>query len=271
MLLIAVMVFVYSNKCEARSRRLLDALPHDTRRYLYMKLRPRVMAELMAMRRPDGADAHFDLSSFERRKSIFFHVPKAAGRSVRKCLFDGRTASHTTVHWYKLAFSAREYRQYFKFAFVRNPWDRVYSAYTYLEAGGAHAGDALVFQRHLSLFRGFEDFVLNGLARTVVDSAIVHLLPAVHFLELRPGRGLDLDFVGYFETFPDDLRYAAARMGVALDDIPHENPTRGKTANYLDVYSDEMRAVVSQVYARDCAVFGYTFDSFSPIRLNAKG
>jgi hypothetical protein len=139
-----------------------------------------------------------DLSSLLKANAIFVHVPKAAGRSVRKGLFGGRSASHMTMFHYSLAFSREEFRRMFKFAFVRNPWDRCFSAYTFLMAGGASAWDR-DYARRLARYENFEEFVLQGLARENTRP-IIHFLPACHFIETRPGL-IPLDFLGYYERF----------------------------------------------------------------------
>lgn len=41
----------------------------------------------------------------------------------------------------QLIFSQREFEDYFKFTFVRNPWDRLLSAFLFLKKGGANKVD----------------------------------------------------------------------------------------------------------------------------------
>src|SRR5690625_2614056 len=70
---------------------------------------------------------------FDQYHSIFVHIPKTAGVSVAHSLFEIKTAYHVRVSKYQIIFSQDEYNQYFKFAFVRNPWDRLVSAYRFLK------------------------------------------------------------------------------------------------------------------------------------------
>ena len=220
------------------------------------------------MRREGGLDPIFDLSSFLKRNAIFVHVPKAAGRSVRKGLFDGRTASHTTMYHYQLAFSRLEFRRMFKFAFVRNPWDRCYSAYRFLMQGGVNEWNRRDAERHLSPYGSFENFILKGLGKPAV-MGIVHFLPACHFIEVRPGT-MSLDFLGYYESFEEDFAYVAKRMGNSSVSAPWENKTPGENAGYRDVYTPAMIDSVAQVYERDIQLFGYSFDHYRPHLLNRK-
>jgi hypothetical protein len=245
----------------------VDRLPHDARRRLFQIRRPAEWAHLQAMRKEGGLDPIFDLSSLLKHNAIFVHVPKAAGRSVRKGLFGGRTASHTTLHNYRLAFSRAEYSRMFKFGFVRNPWDRCFSAYNFIMAGGATKWD-LVYRERLARYADFEEFVLTGLNEESIRN-IVLFLPACHFLEVRPGL-MPLDFLGYYEQFQEDFSYIAKRMKQPVGSVPWENKSSYQNLDYRTVYTPAMIERTAEVYARDIDLFGYSFNGYNPHPFNKK-
>ena len=77
------------------------------------------------------------LIDFDNYRCIFIHVPKTGGMSVRKTLFTKSDLyPHLTIRDYQSLLSEQEVGSYYKFAFVRNPWDRLVSAYSFLRAGG---------------------------------------------------------------------------------------------------------------------------------------
>ena len=69
----------------------------------------------------------------EKNKIIFIHIPKCGGTSVNKsALFASHRGGHNTYDQIKLLLSKREFYKYKAFTIVRNPWDRLASAFHYL-------------------------------------------------------------------------------------------------------------------------------------------
>ena len=65
-------------------------------------------------------------------KFIFVQINKTGGTSVRHALLpeSGRENVHQFAQFYK-KHCPKVFDKYFKFAFVRNPWDRVVSQYEF--------------------------------------------------------------------------------------------------------------------------------------------
>lgn len=78
----------------------------------------------------------YSFKPFDESKSIFVHIPKCAGVSINKSLYGNLAGGHTTFDEYIIIFEPKCIENYFKFTFVRNPWDRVVSAYFFLQKGG---------------------------------------------------------------------------------------------------------------------------------------
>jgi hypothetical protein len=72
---------------------------------------------------------------------IFIHIPKTAGTSVARTLF-GQGSRHVPYFEYEKV-NGRKFNRYFKFAFVRNSWDRLVSTYFFLKKGGLNDMDRL--------------------------------------------------------------------------------------------------------------------------------
>ena len=196
----------------------------------------------------------FSLRRFDEKQCIFVHVPKAAGTSVSLGLF-GDLTHHYTAWQYRVIYGRRAFNRYFKFAFVRNPWDRLYSAFSYLRAGGWNAEDREFFDNNLSGLSGFEEFVSCWLSPANLDSH-VHFQPQHTFVCDSSGRVL-IDYLGYFETLADDYNYVT-QFVVPMSELPKVNAS--PRSDYRTVYSSESRRRVNELYERDVALFGYDFE-----------
>src|SRR5258707_7699115 len=85
-------------------------------------------------------------------RCIFIHIPKTAGTSLSQALF-GRHSRHIPYIEYEKG-NPRKFRQYFKFTFVRNPWDRLVSTYFFLKQGGLAPADPRWADQQLRAYAG---------------------------------------------------------------------------------------------------------------------
>ena len=121
------------------------------------------------------------LNAFYKSKTIFIHIPKTAGVSLAKAIYgDVSFEGHRSFYFNSIALNIRN-EEYFSFTIVRNPFDRLYSAYNFLKKGGMNHHDSLAFKTHLLKFNNFEDFVLNGLDNKLIFK-ITHLIPQHKYL-----------------------------------------------------------------------------------------
>lgn len=235
-------------------------LPHDIRRHVYSKVYPSKFAKLQVDRDPHGASF---LKSFDKHRCIFVHIPKTGGISVNKALFDHPGIGHKSIADYQFIFSRVEFNSYFKFTIVRNPWDRLYSAYHFLSKGGLIKADKDWAQSHLMSYRSFEDFVLHGLEnRSILWWR--HFRPQFTYF-LSPGSKISpINFFGRFERLSDDYLQIKERLG-AGGELNHENKTHydlSKT-DYREVYSSRMKSKVAFLYRNDIEYLGYKFSDGS--------
>lgn len=194
---------------------------------------------------------------FVEKHCIFVHVPKAAGISVAQSLFGCLGGGHLPLRLYELIFTPAQFRSYFKFAFVRNPWSRVYSAYSYLKSGKGNAADREWAVQHLSAFPTFEAFVGTWLTASRCYSE-PHFVPQHEFICLR-GR-LGLDFVGYYERLEADFSRVSHQLGLHAD-LRWVNRTPQAQSDYREHYTADSKEIVADVYRRDIELLGYDFDS----------
>jgi len=232
-------------------------LPHDLRRRAYRYIHPSAYRELNDLR-----DAVIDqpnslsFKPFVDNKCIFVHIPKCAGISVCHSLFGCNAGSHKTIKEYSVAFSAEEFNEFFKFTIVRNPWDRLLSAYRFLKQGGRNGFDKQWSEAHLAQYEDFRTFVMEGLDKSEI-LAWQHFRPQADFITDGSGR-IPLDFIGRFESINEDFLTITSNLNkeVSLQVI---NKTRGEKIAYHKAYDKEMIEKVSLIYQKDIALLKYQF------------
>ena len=217
---------------------------------------------------------------------VFIHIPKAAGTTVTRALSDltrycdqeigGSGLGEAAQAYYMQRFGLRKhsraedvmkvmgrdsYMSYFRFAFVRNPYTRLASAYHFLKAWD---GLPERFRAQLDPLPDLESFLDSDL-----------------WTSANPGRGPDaifqpqarwlfsqgdtpellVDFVGKTENLSGDLAAILTRIG-APPPPPGEAPRANKSPDYNlpETWKPEVVARIQQEYRRDFKMFGYSED-----------
>lgn len=248
------------------------SLPHDLRRNVFRRLSPKTAELHDAMRTTAlGEVPGLSVSLLAARElgCIFVHVPKNGGTSVGRTLFGEYRGNHMPIGSYQLIYEREEFDRSFKFAFSRDPYDRLLSGFWYAKRGAdrvddipTHHGPDLA--RKPGLWRAvdgvdtFEEFVHQWVT-TANARRWEHFRPQHRFV-CAPNGKLAVDFMGRVENFDDDFASICARLGVDAPLI-HDRKTRRDddtdAAAPIDQYTPAMRRIVHDVYGRDFEIFGY--------------
>lgn len=191
----------------------------------------------------------------KEKEIIYVHVPKCAGRSVRKAVGLPRDG-HDRALWYKFH-DPEKFRRYFKFTVVRNPWDRLVSAYFYLTQDRGHETAQKWVDKNLHKYEGFNDFVLS-LKREKVRRNILswtHFLPQYKWISDNKENIL-VDFMAKLENLENDFYTIKERAKVEgkLNVI-----NKSKRSNYKNYYDKETAKIVEKVYAKDIKYLDYSY------------
>lgn len=194
-------------------------------------------------------------SIFSDSGSLFIHVPKVAGISICLSIY-GQEVGHQMLRYYE-ACDREKTNKAFKFAFIRNPWDRLVSAYLFLKAGGMqkYKGDKYFSGLISRSFSSFEIFVRDWLTPTSVYT-FNHFIPQLEFILNRAGT-IGMDYIGRYEALDDDLAVVFERLGIQ----PHlEWKNKTDKSDYRQYYSHKwMIEKVGVIYEKDINAFGYEF------------
>ena len=244
--------------------KILCLFPYSLRRALLAMLMNKNLKRVRNCR-IKNADLCYSFRPFIQNQCIFVHIPKTAGVSVCKSIFGNLAGGHKTVQHYQLIFCKNDFDRYFKFTFVRNPWDRVFSAYHFLKKGGMNESDKKWSTENLSAYGDFDEFVKRWLNISNINQYI-HFIPQYRFLCLPNERQLLVDFLGLFENIQDDFEFIKNKLSLDRNIVfSHENKTHSdnKKLNYRDFYTNETRDIISIVYEKDIKLLGYNFDNSS--------
>ncbi|MDR8393929.1 sulfotransferase family protein [Aliifodinibius sp. S!AR15-10] len=199
----------------------------------------------------NSKDKH-SLSGYDELKCIFVHVPKTAGLAVSRALFGNLGGSHKTVIEYKRIFGLYDFYSYYSFSFVRNPFTRLVSAYTFLKNGGINKKDRKWARENIASYKSFESFVLNWLNAENIWSYI-HLLPQHHFL--CENDEPQVNFIGRFENLQQDFQKICKELNV--DPILTQYNKTKRSQKCEEYYTPEIWEKVVKLYKKDFDIFGY--------------
>lgn len=178
------------------------------------------------------------------KKFVWFWNSKVGGTTIRDILEkNDPNAARDSYLRYKL------YPDYFKFCFVRNPWDRVVSCYE----------NKVVKRSYKPLkecyYKDFEYFV-NFLDRQNLERADRHIKLQTSAIPLK-----EVDFIGRLENFDEDFSYVLKRLNFQNTDYEHKNPSSHK--HYSTYYTPRTQEIIGRKYKADIEYFGYTFETIN--------
>jgi chondroitin 4-sulfotransferase 11 len=200
---------------------------------------------------------------------VFIHIQKTGGITVDRLLKERIPDLRGIVARHGFARQGMDelddWDAYFKFAFVRNPWDRLVSWYS-MVTNLPRAGNEL-WQYVNDNSSTFEEFIYNCTDEVEIKEG-VHYSFAYNQLDYVTDEhgNLLVDFIGRLENFDEDLKEVFRRMGFELETVPHKN--RSSHRHYSTFYTPETEMIVRERFKRDIEYFGYEF-ARSPTTLAA--
>ena len=229
------------------------------KRFIFSLSQPERYRIFVESRENRSTDAR-GVSAFFKKKAIFIHIPKTAGNSIAHSIFKEEFGfAHTKIRTYRILFTDDEFNQFFKFCFVRNPFDRLVSAYFYLRSGGLTKQDKQWFQNNIAKYESFQEFVKRWLTKKNIYS-YYHFIPQSDFICIN-GKVL-ADFIGRYENILEDHDRICDILGVE-GELAKVNVTGTRARDYRSYYDDETVDIVAQVYEEDIRRFGYGFSDVS--------
>lgn len=186
---------------------------------------------------------------FYEKNVIYTHVPKAAGSSLGVALIGSDTVGHFPLKYIK-KIDNEIFNRAYKFSFVREPYDRIRSAYNFLSIGGKGKWDNKWISKHNLNNVCFDEFVIDKLDEKLMYS-IIHLVPQYEFLTEQDK--LLTDYVGKIEEMDESILTIQKETNIILN-IKHHNKNE---LNNIKSESLETKNKIQKLYTKDYEIFGY--------------
>ncbi|NEQ09195.1 MAG: sulfotransferase family protein [Moorea sp. SIO4E2] len=213
-------------------------------------------------------------------KFIFFHISKVAGLSIREALKDyvrepekfkiarppknlgykpnlfyemwQSSLLHAKARDAKKELDEEVFNSFYKFAFVRNPWDWQVSYYHFILKETTHIRHKLV--KSMGSFEEYLEWVIK--TKNPFAKGTTKLQKDV--ITDADGK-LIVDFVGRYETLAQDFDYICKVLSIDAS-LPHLNKTIHR--DYRSYYNEKTKKLVGEYCQEDIDLFGYTFDGY---------
>ena len=200
-----------------------------------------------------------------RHRFVFFAVPRTGTHAIRTALRpllgneDWQQAAlgsharlpvptlarlghgHISLRQLQASIAEHIWRRYFKFAIVRNPYDRYVSVCAMLnKRNPGYAGNERAFMKRALAIRRFQQRLLvRPQTELLVDAA----------------GGLGMDFIGRFETLQQSFDEACRQIGIRPPPLAAANATEHSA--FETYYDDELGRMVADFYRCDFEMLGY--------------
>jgi hypothetical protein len=195
---------------------------------------------------------------FREAGVAFVHVPRTAGTSAASAIY-GRFIGHFGLADL-LAAAPADVLALPRFTLVRNPWDRLVSAWSFARAGGGRSEFGMIRMHRPELYAGPEFASFAGFVETWLAARHIEQLDGVfrpqHGYLLDTAGSMDFSHVGRIEALGETEAWLSDTLGRRIT-LGAQNAS--ERTPYRDYYTPALRDRVAAIYARDIALLGYDF------------
>jgi hypothetical protein len=194
------------------------------------------------------------MSISEQGKFIFIKINRCAGSSMQTGIEEHFDDLQEKGHRSIRAFDV-DYDKYFKFCFVRNPWDKMVSFY--------HFHKRRRFDRLPDNSRpDFKTFICKSMHDMTFpmpngqSTAGMRMSNQTEWLRDAAGE-IRMDFIGRFENLHADYATVCGKLNIPVTELPHKSKSRHD--HYTSYYDDETAAIVASRFSDDLKILGYEY------------
>lgn len=181
-------------------------------------------------------------------KFMWFRVAKCGTRSIFRALRESG-ATLSVENGIFMHYRPNAMRSHYKFAFVRNPWDRFVSCFYDRVVDRNHFGFDETSHRKMQNLSEFISYA----ERLNLDRCDVHLRRQSSLIDLN-----GLDFLGRMENFEEDLSRLFSRIGLRFSSTLHRENASSLPGGSREILTEEQSKRIGSLYEHDIRLFGYS-------------
>lgn len=165
-------------------------------------------------------------------------------RNTARKIMPGSGAAHATASQIKFKFP-KEFKNYYKFCIVRNPYERVISDYYW--RCKITSGDNPSFIEYLNALKNGDN--LNGFVPKIPDNWDIYTI----------NNSIALDKVCFYENLESDLKHVLCdQIGLNWDGwLPYAKTGQKTTNNSINNYGEKEKNLIKQIFFNEIETFNY--------------
>ncbi|WP_417887308.1 sulfotransferase family 2 domain-containing protein [Zunongwangia sp.] len=210
-----------------------------------------------------------------KHKCIFIHIPKCAGISITTFLLGDELIAWNKPNYNVLygwcpkrktflqhasakflveegLITENQWADYYKFTFVRNPWDRVVSDYFWLQKDQKIKGS---LNEYLTKKGKFENALTQ---KGTLHYRGDHLYPQTSFFDTNGD--YQLDFIGRFESLESNFEFLLKQMKIKDHFSLHLNKRKNKRKHYSRFFTETNKNLAEKLFQQDINLLNYSFE-----------
>jgi chondroitin 4-sulfotransferase 11 len=206
-----------------------------------------------------------------KKNYIFFHLYKCGGNSIRNVIkphlsdvtspneFEEIGNAHCVPKDIQKIYYEKNKKElfdnYFKFTFVRNPFDWLLSTYYYIIKTNHELNSVI---KNMTFYQ-FLEYYINVMMKNE-NKQLGHNKVVTLYEYITDDSGeLAVDFVGKYENIQDDMKFVCNKINTQYKIVPFINVNINRERDYKKYYDAQSINFVKKHFEKDLDYFKYTF------------
>ena len=214
-------------------------------------------------------------------KAVHIHIPKTAGVSLEHAIMSEILGKDTSGHIGKMPndlkyrfsvtgkqkhkqarfylldddLTKQQWESYYKFAIVRNPWDRLVSEYCWRQD-----------RPNKKFLPGTFDEFIDYCGARIKNKGTLYSRRDIYWTHAQTQKSyvtnkgkIILDEIFRFEHIPETIEALKGKLNLTFSRFKKYNSSKHK--DYHEYYDNNTKAKVEKLYKEDIEMFGFDFDS----------